>query len=116
MLAELRHPASAQRRAPSSELIARLRQRFGDRCSTSQAVLLQHGTDESAYLPQPPDAVVYVHSTEEVAFVVQACARERVPIIGFGVGSSVEGHLLAVEGGVCVDFSQMNQVLAIRPG
>lgn len=116
MLAELSPPARAQRRAPSPELIALLRHRFGDRCSTSQAVLLQHGTDESAYAPQPPDAVVFVHSTDEVAFVVQACSQERTPIIGFGVGSSVEGHLLAVEGGVCVDFSQMNQVLAIRPG
>ncbi|MDZ7864126.1 FAD-binding oxidoreductase [Acidovorax sp.] len=116
MLAELSPPARTQRRAPSSELIAVLRQHFGERCSTSHAVLLQHGTDESAYLPQPPDAVVYVQSSEEVAFVVRACARERVPIIGFGVGSSVEGHLLAIEGGVCVDFSQMNQVLAIRPG
>lgn len=116
MLAELSHPALAERRAPSPDLIERLRRRFGDRCSTSPAVLLQHGTDESAYLPQPPDAVVYVQSTEDVSFVVQTCARERVPIIGFGVGSSVEGHLLAVEGGVCVDFSQMNQVLAIRSG
>ncbi|MBJ2159743.1 FAD-binding oxidoreductase [Variovorax sp. IB41] len=109
-------PARAKRRAPSSELLALLQRRFGERCSTSQAVLLQHGTDESAYLPQPPDAVVFVQSTDEVAFVVRACARERVPVIGFGVGSSVEGHLLAVEGGVCVDFSQMNKVLAIRPG
>ncbi|MES2609415.1 MAG: FAD-linked oxidase C-terminal domain-containing protein [Pseudomonadota bacterium] len=116
MLAELPLPARAQRRAPSSDLIALLRQRFGERCSTSQAVLLQHGTDESAFAPEPPDAVVFVRSTDDVSFVVRACAQEQVPIIGFGVGSSVEGHLLAVQGGVCVDFSQMNQVLAIRPG
>jgi D-lactate dehydrogenase (cytochrome) len=97
-------PARAKRRAPSSELLALLLRRFAERCSTSQAVLLQHGTDESAYLPQPPDAVVFVQNSEEVAFVVRACARERVPVIGFGVGSSVEGHLLAVQGGICVDF------------
>jgi len=108
-------PAVA-RRSPSPELVALLQRRFAERFSISQAVLLQHGTDESAYRPQPPDAVVFVRSTDEVAFVVRACARERVPLIGFGVGSSVEGHLLAVEGGVCIDFSQMNKVLAIRAG
>ena len=86
----------------------------GPRLSTAHGVLLQHGSDESSYRPLPPDAVVYVHSTDEAAFVVRACARERVPIIAFGVGSSIEGHLLAVEGGVCIDFSQMNEVLAIR--
>jgi len=102
------------RRSPSAELIKLLRNRFGERLSTSQAVLLQHGTDESSYAPKPPDAVVFVHTTEEVAFVVRACSRERVPIIGFGAGSSVEGHLLAVQGGVCVDFTQMNKVLEIH--
>ncbi|SFM58206.1 D-lactate dehydrogenase (cytochrome) [Variovorax sp. OV329] len=104
-----------RRRAPSAALLERLRQRFGERLSTSQATLLQHGSDESSYLPQPPDAVVYVQGSEEAAFVVRQCAAERVPVIGFGTGSSVEGHVLAVQGGVCVDFSQMNQVLAIRP-
>ncbi|MDM0110033.1 FAD-linked oxidase C-terminal domain-containing protein [Variovorax sp. J22R24] len=104
----------ADRRAPSAELIATLRRRFGSRLSTADSVLLQHGSDESSYRPLPPDVVVYVHGTDEAAFVVRACARERVPVIAFGVGSSIEGHLLAVEGGVCIDFSQMNQVLAIR--
>jgi D-lactate dehydrogenase (cytochrome) len=102
------------RRAPSAELLASLRHRFGARLSTAESVLLQHGSDESSYRPAPPDAVVYVHSTDEAAFVVRACARERVPVIAFGVGSSIEGHLLAVEGGICVDFSQMSEVLAIR--
>jgi D-lactate dehydrogenase (cytochrome) len=104
----------AARRAPSAELLATLRRRFESRLSTAGSVLLQHGSDESSYRPVPPDAVVYVHSTDEAAFVVRACARERVPVIAFGVGSSIVGHLLAVEGGVCFDFSQMNQVLAIR--
>ncbi|MEJ8848428.1 FAD-linked oxidase C-terminal domain-containing protein [Variovorax rhizosphaerae] len=106
--------ADAGRRTPSAELIAALRRRFGTRLSTAASVLLQHGSDESSYHPLPPDAVVYVHGTDEAAFVVRACARERVPVIAFGVGSSIEGHLLAVEGGVCIDFSQMNEVLAIR--
>jgi len=103
------------RRSPSAALLECLRKNFGERLSTNRAVLLQHGSDESAFTPKPPDAVVFVQSTQETAFVVRACAEERVPIIGFGTGSSVEGHVLAVHGGVCVDFSQMNKVLAIRP-
>ncbi|WP_156374432.1 FAD-linked oxidase C-terminal domain-containing protein [Pseudorhodoferax sp. Leaf274] len=106
--------AGTRRRAPSAELLAALRGRFAARLSTADSVLLQHGSDESSYRPQPPDAVVFVHDTDEAAFVVKACAAERVPVIAFGVGSSIEGHLLAVEGGVCIDFSQMNEVLAIR--
>lgn len=108
--------SSSTRRSPSPELLALLEREFAERFSISRAVLQQHGTDESTYPPQPPDAVVYVCGTEEAAFVVRACAKERVPVIGFGVGSSVEGHLLAVQGGVCIDFSRMNKVLAIRPG
>ena len=112
--APARHAAGAARRSPSEALLAELRQCFGARLSTAEAVLLQHGSDESSYRPRAPDAVVFVQSTEEAAFVVRGCARERVPVIAFGVGSSLEGHVLAVEGGVCVDFSQMNEVLAIR--
>ena len=107
---------ATQRRPPSSQLLATLKERFGDRLSTSAAVLQQHGRDESFFPTQPPDAVVFVHSTEEVAFVLSACSAGKTPVIGYGAGSSVEGHFLAVQGGVCVDFSQMNQVLEIRPG
>ena len=88
---------------------------FGSRLSTADAVREHHGRDESPYPPMPPDAVVFVNSTEEVAAVVDACARYRVPLIPFGVGSSLEGHLLAVQGGVSVDLSQMNKVLAFNP-
>jgi len=66
---------SNTRRSPSPELLALLESRFAERFSTSKSVLLQHGTDESIYPPRPPDAVVYVRSTEEAAFVVRACAR-----------------------------------------
>ncbi|QHI98425.1 FAD-binding protein [Xylophilus rhododendri] len=109
-------PIRGARRMPSAGLIADLRARFADRLCTQQAVLLQHGRDESSFAPEPPDAVVYVQNVEEVVFVVQACAQECVPLIGFGSGSSVEGHLLAVEGGVCIDFSRMNRILSISAG
>lgn len=105
---------AARRRKPSPALLALLKGAFADRCSTAAAVLLQHGTDESHYAPQAPDAVVFAHSAEEVAFLVKACLAEAVPVIAFGAGSSVEGHLLAVEGGVCVDLSQMNAVVALH--
>lgn len=88
---------------------------FGPRFTTNRVVCLQHGTDESALPPAPPDAVVYPESTEEVAAAVAACAAHRVPVIAFGVGSSIEGHLLAVRGGVCLDLSRMDRVLDVRP-
>ena len=88
---------------------------FGGRLSTADAVREHHGRDESPYPPMPPDAVVFAHSTEEVAALVSLCSRHRVPLIPYGVGTSLEGHLLALQGGVSVDLSQMNKVLAINP-
>ncbi len=89
--------------------------RFGARFSTSAAVREHHGKDESAHAPLPPDAVVFAQSTAEVAAAVALCHQDRVPVIPFGTGTSLEGHLLAVRGGVSIDLSGMNRVLAIRP-
>jgi len=94
--------------------VSALRARFGEQCSTAAAVREHHGRDESAYPPMPPDAVVFARSTEDVAALVALAAEHRVPVIPYGVGSSLEGHLLAIEGGVSVDLSQMNQVLTIN--
>ncbi len=91
-----------------------LRARFGDQLSTAAAVREHHGRDESAYAPMPPEAVVFARSTDDVVALVQFCAGHRVPLIAYGVGSSLEGHLLAIEGGVSVDVSQMNQLLAVN--
>ena len=74
----------------------------------------QHGRDESAFSLPPPDAVVFAQSTQDVADAVKLAARHKVPVIAFGVGSSLEGHLLAVQGGISIDVSRMNQVLAIH--
>jgi len=93
---------------------AAVRERFGDRFSTAGAVREHHGRDESVFPPVPPQAVVFAHSTEEVAALVRLAALHRVPVIPYGVGTSLEGHLLAVEGGVSVDLSPMNQVLAVN--
>jgi D-lactate dehydrogenase (cytochrome) len=96
------------------ELATTLAAIFGSRFTTNGAVCLQHGTDESAFEPAPPDAVVFPESTEEVAKAVAACSASRIPVIAFGAGSSVEGHLLAVNGGVCIDMSRMDKVTEIR--
>jgi D-lactate dehydrogenase (cytochrome) len=90
-----------------------LRARFGERFVTSLAVREQHGRDESPFDAPPPEAVVFCESTEEVAFVVGAAAEHRVPVIPYGAGSSLEGHLLAVQGGVSVDVSRMDHVLQL---
>jgi D-lactate dehydrogenase (cytochrome) len=106
-------PRAALRPLPGAMLDA-LRSRFGDRCSTSSAVRDQHGRDESTYPVTPPDAVVFCDSTDEVAAVVALAAAHAVPVIPFGVGSSLEGHLLAVQGGVSIDLSRMNRIVAVN--
>ncbi len=87
---------------------------FGERCSTAAAVREQHGRGESVYDAAPPDAVVFCESTAEVAAVLALAHEHRVPVIPFGVGTSLEGHLLAVQGGVSVDLSRMNQIVRVN--
>jgi D-lactate dehydrogenase (cytochrome) len=88
---------------------------FGDRLSTQPAVREQHGRDESYHPVAPPDAVVFARSTAEVAAAVKACAKAGVPVVAFGTGTSLEGQVAALKGGVCIDLSQMDEVLAVRP-
>ncbi|MCA3250319.1 MAG: FAD-binding oxidoreductase [Pseudomonadota bacterium] len=106
-------PAAAQRPLPAP-MLAALRARFGERLSTAEAVRAQHGRGESVYDAQPPEAVVFCRSTEEVAFVVGLADQHAVPVIPFGVGSSLEGHLLAVQGGVCIDLSGMDRIVQVN--
>nr|WP_297354913.1 FAD-linked oxidase C-terminal domain-containing protein [uncultured Caldimonas sp.] len=106
-------PHLEPRNAPA-EMIEALKARFGDRCSVALAVREQHGRDESPFDVPPPDAVVYAQSTEDVAFVVALADQHAVPVIPFGVGSSLEGHLLAVQGGISIDLSRMNRVLSVN--
>jgi D-lactate dehydrogenase (cytochrome) len=95
-------------------MLQALKARFGDRCSTARAVREQHGRDESPFDVPPPEAVVFAESNEDVAAVVALATEHGVPVIPFGVGSSLEGHLLAVQGGVSVDLSRMNRVLRVN--
>jgi D-lactate dehydrogenase (cytochrome) len=95
-------------------VLAELKALLGDRVSTSAAIREHHGKDESYFPYALPDAVVFVKTTDEVRDVVNICRRHRVPMIPFGVGTSLEGHILAVNGGVSIDLSQMNRVLAVH--
>jgi D-lactate dehydrogenase (cytochrome) len=87
---------------------------LGERVTTSAGIREHHGKDESYFPYAPPDAVVFPHSTEEVRDIVGICRRHRVPMIPYGVGTSLEGHILATSGGVCIDMSRMNRVLAVH--
>jgi D-lactate dehydrogenase (cytochrome) len=102
------------RRPLPAAMLDALRDRFAARCSTAAAVREQHGRGESVYDAAPPDAVVFCESTAEVVFVVQQAAAHGVPVIPFGVGSSLEGHLLAVQGGVSIDLSRMTKIVQIN--
>ena len=106
--------ATVLQRSPlNPALLAALRQRLGDRLSTSAAVCEQHGKDESYHTPHAPDAVAFARSTEEVSAIVSLCAEHKTPVIAFGTGTSLEGHVAALKGGVCIDLSQMNRVLRV---
>ena len=107
-------PTVVERVPLDAALLAALRQRLGDRLSTSPAVCEQHGKDESYHAPHAPDAVAFARSTEEVAEIVSLCAKHKTPIVAFGTGTSLEGHVAALRGGVCVDLAQMNRVLRVN--
>lgn len=106
------HPAAIAPPLPEG-LLAALHAEFAGRCSTALAVREQHGRDESVFDMPPPQAVVFAESEAEVVRVVTLCAEYRVPVIPYGAGSSLEGHLLAVRGGISLDVSRMNRILRI---
>jgi len=105
---------SKEDRNAAATVIATLAARFGNRLVTSQAVREQHGHTTTWIDNQPPDAVVFPQSTEDVQEIVRLCAAHRVPVIGFGQGTSLEGQLNAPRGGICLDFRDMNRVLAVH--
>jgi D-lactate dehydrogenase (cytochrome) len=103
-------------RGPVGPLIEELKALLGDRLSVSAAVREQHGHDESYHASVPPDAVAFARSTEEVAAIMKLAARHGAPIIPFGTGTSLEGHVAALQGGITIDLSQMNQILEVNDG
>ena len=94
--------------------IDKLRDRFGERLSTSTGVRDHHSKDESWHHPHRPDAVVFPNSTEEVADIVKICAAHKTPVIAYGTGTSLEGNVIPHQGGVVVDLANMNKVLRVN--
>src|SRR6476659_443200 len=95
-------------------VIAALAAMVGNRLVTSRAVREQHANTLTWVGNQPPDAVVFPQTTEEVQQIVRLCAAERVPVIGFGAGTSLEGQVNAPQGGICLDFRDMNRLIAVH--
>ncbi|APE44404.1 FAD-binding oxidoreductase [Sulfitobacter alexandrii] len=93
-----------------------LKQSFGERFQTGQSIREQHGHTTTWIENQMPDGVVFARSTEEVSEVVKLCAAHKVPVIPYGTGTSLEGHVNAPAGGISVDLSQMDKVLAVNAG
>src|SRR5580693_4449268 len=96
--------------------IASIQQLLSDRLSTAAPMRERHGKDASYHPCVPPDAVAFAQSTEEVSEIVKLCARHNVPIIPFGAGTGVEGNVVALRGGACIDISGMNQILQVSAG
>ena len=91
-----------------------LKQRFGERLQTGQSMREQHAHTTSYIPSQAPDGVVFPQSTREVQEIVRVCAEHRVPIIPFGTGTSLEGHVNAPGGGISLDTGQMNRIISVN--
>ena len=105
---------TAKNEAGIATAINVLKQRFDERLSTAQAVREQHGHTTTFLKNEAPDAVIFARSTEEVSDIVRVCAEYEVPVIAFGTGTSLEGHVNAPHGGISIDLSQMNEILAVH--
>src|SRR5689334_10202106 len=97
----------------TDDLLPVLRDLLGDRVTAAAAVREHHSHGESYHPPAAPDLVAYPRTTDEISAIARACAERRVPMVPFGAGTSLEGQVLSLEGGVCIDLSQMNKVLRV---
>src|SRR3984893_1326394 len=111
-------PASVGSVTPGAResVIVSLQQLLGDRLSTAASMRERHGKDASYHPCVAPDAVAFARSTQEASEIVKICARHKVPLIPFGAGTGMEGNVLALRGGVCIDLSGMNQILQVNTG
>ena len=111
LAARFSSPAGRDR---AQRAIAELRDWLGSRLSIAQSVREQHGHGEASVRSYAPDAVVWPENVAEVSRIVATCAAHETPVIAFGAGTSLEGHVSAPYGGICIDLSRMNQILAVR--
>ena len=95
-------------------VIDRLRAAFGERMSTAESIRLQHGDDLTWHKAEPPDAVIFAQTTEDVAKIIRLCREYKAPVIAYGTGTSLEGHINAPFGGICIDLSGMNRIIEVN--
>ena len=100
--------------ASIDQAIGALKEQFGNRLSVAQSVREQHGHTTTRMANQPPDAVIFVKTAEEVSSIMQTCHRLGCPVIAFGTSSSLEGHVNAPHGGISIDMSQLDQVVEVN--
>jgi D-lactate dehydrogenase (cytochrome) len=110
-----RAPLGADGDSAKERLIALLCERFGKRAATGEAVRRQHANTLTFIANEPPDAVIWAQTTGEVADIVRLAAAHRVPVVPFGAGTSLEGHVNAPLGGIALDLSHMNRIIKVRP-
>lgn len=106
------YPLSADRRAAA---LAALKQRFGDQLTDNPAIRDAHGRDESYHATQAPDAVLFAGTTDDVAAAIRICAAHKLPVVPYGTGTSLEGHVAALGGGLSIDLARMNRILRVSP-
>jgi hypothetical protein len=107
-------PITIDRKPLPAGFLDEVRTVVGERLHTGEAMRLQHGSSETHFEPVLPDAVVFAHSTEEVAALVKLCVAAGVPIIAFGAGTSLEGNVTPIHGGLTIDLSEMNAILEVN--
>src|SRR2546427_7900070 len=108
-------PGPAVGARPIAAAISELRTLLGARFNDSAAVREHHSRGESYHVPAPPDVVCFPHTTEEVAGILNVSARYHVPVVPFGAGTSLEGHVHAIKGGISIDLREMNRILRVSP-
>lgn len=111
----MKKPAARQRRDAVASVIEALTPLLAQRLTTAIGIREQHGHDESWHHPVLPDMVCFARTTEEVAAIVAACSEHGLPVIPYGVGTSIEGQVIATRGGVCIDMSSLDSILDVRP-
>ncbi|MFK7765240.1 MAG: FAD-binding oxidoreductase [Roseobacter sp.] len=112
----IRHTNLPRDEAAIKTALGVLKQQFGEQVQTGDAIREQHGHTTTWIENQPPDAVVFARSTDEVSQIVTICAQHGAPIIAYGTGTSLEGHVNAPAGGICIDVTQMDKVLEVNSG
>ena len=97
-----------------SLVLSKLQEEFGNSFTRNENICLNHGKDEAYHPVAPPDAVIFPKNSNDIKKIVDLCSEYEVPIVPYGVGTSLEGGVCALSGGICVDFSEMNKIINVN--